>query len=382
MQCEKLFNKIDDLYEQYLDVWETVCNMESPTMDKERVDAVGKYYIDIAEKKGWKVEVFESVTGNVVCLTMNPDAKKEPISLSAHIDTVHPVGSFGTPAVKRDNEKIYGPGVVDCKGGLVSALYAMDALEQIGFCDRPVMFLLQSDEEAGSRPINKPTINYICEKAKGSIAFFNLEGADKASACIQRKGIATYVVRIHGIEAHSSLCAQSGASAIAEAAHKILDLEKFKDHDGITCSCGVISGGTTHNTVPGYCEFKANFRFVDNKQYDEIAEYMAKLEETVYIEGCKTEVELFGNRPAMELVDRNLDLLATINKIFKENGLEELVGVKKVGGADSAQVTSAGIPCLDNFGVIGGGIHSPDEYAYLESLKTSAKYLASAIFCM
>ena len=109
---------------------------------------------------------------------------------------------------------------------------------------------------------------------------------------------------------------------------------------------------------------------------------MAKLAETVYIEGCKTEVELFGNRPAMELVDRNLDLLATINKIFKENELEELIGVKKVGGSDSAQVTSAGIPCLDNFGVIGGGIHSPDEYAYLESLKTSAKYLASAIFCM
>ena len=160
MQCEKLFNKIDDLYEQYLDVWETVCNMESPTMDKERVDAVGKYYIDIAEKKGWKVEVFESVTGNVVCLTMNPDAKKEPISLSAHIDTVHPVGSFGTPAVKRDNEKIYGPGVVDCKGGLVSALYAMDALEQTGFSDRPVMYYsLSSNPHAITVPKRDITLN-------------------------------------------------------------------------------------------------------------------------------------------------------------------------------------------------------------------------------
>ena len=382
MECEKLFDCIDELYEQYLQMWETVCNMESPTMNKELIDKVGNYFIDLAKQRGWETEVFESVTGNVVCLTMNANANKAPITLSAHMDTVHPVGSFGSPAVRMDEENIYGPGVTDCKGGLVAAWYAMDALSQCGFTDRPVRLLLQSDEEAGSRPINKPTIGYICEKSKGSRAFFNLEGGHKDLVCVERKGIVTYLMKITGVEAHSSLCAVNGANAITEAAHKILELEKIKDHDGITCNCGVISGGTTHNTVPGYCEFRANFRFVNNQQSEYIAEYMQKLAKEVYVAGCKTEVEEYGFRPAMERVQRNLDLLDTVNEIFVRNGMERLEPIKKNGGSDAAQVTTAGIPCLDDLGVLGGKVHSPDEYAVKESLKESAKRLASIIYCI
>lgn len=382
MEGKTLFSCIDELYEEYLRIWETVCNMETPTMNKELVDKLGNYCIDFAKQKGWEIETFENLTGNVVCITMNSQSKEPPITLSAHMDTVHPVGLFGNPAVRMDDEKIYGPGVVDCKGGLVAALLAMDSLKRVGFTSRPVRLLLQSDEEAGSRPINKATIGYICEKAKGSRAFFNLEGQTVGTACVQRKGIATYVMKITGVEAHSSLCAVSGANAIAEAAHKILELEKIKDHDGITCNCGVISGGTTHNTVPGYCEVRVNFRFVDDAQRKVIAEYMQNLETKVYIQGCKTEIEEYGFRPAMERVQRNLDLLDTVNEIFKNNGLSELKAGKKNGGSDASQVTSAGIPCLDGLGVIGGYIHSPDEYAIKLSMKEAAKRLASIIYCI
>ena len=34
---------------------------------------------------------------------------------------------------------------------------------------------------------------------------------------------------------------------IADAAHRILEIERFKDDSGVTCNCGLISGGTaTH----------------------------------------------------------------------------------------------------------------------------------------
>ena len=382
MKCKALFETIDELYPEYLSLWETICNMESPTMDKARVDAVGELFAEMAKERCWLVERFESVTGNVVCITMNPEAGAEAITLSAHMDTVHPVGSFGTPAVRADEEKLYGPGVTDCKGGLIVAWLTMNALLRHGFTARPVRFLLQSDEEAGSRPINKPTIRYMCEKSKGSRAFFNLEGAIRGKACVERKGILTYTVKVTGIEAHSSGCAKYGASAIAEAAHKILELEKFKDADGITCTCGVIAGGKTHNTVPGYCEFRANFRFVNAEEEAYIASYMQKLAETVYINGCTTVVEEYGSRPAMERVERNLELLEVINGIFAENGLSALEPVSSPGGSDAAQITSAGIPCLDNFGVLGGSIHSPNEYAYKASLAEYAKRLAAVIYCI
>lgn len=380
MNCEKVFTQIDALYDSYIKVWEDVCNIESPSQYKEGVDAVSRYFADLANERGWLVEILEQpVSGNVVCITMNPDAKGAPISLSGHIDTVHPVGSFGTPAVKIDEEKIYGPGVVDCKGGVVAGFLAMDALHKCGFNARPIRMLLQSDEEVSSMPSGKSTIGYICEKAKGSVAFLNLEGHTHLGnqVCVQRKGIITFAFEVKGVEAHASNCATQGANAILEAAHKIIELEKLKDKDGLTCNCGVISGGSAVNTVPGSCEFKANVRFATHEQLDWVKEYAQKIADTVYVNGCSTKMTVSSYRVAMERVERNMELVDKMNRVFRANGLSELTPAKRKGGSDAADVTAMGIPCVDSIGAGGGGIHTPSEYAYLISLSESAKRIAA-----
>ena len=76
MQCEKIFEKIDELCE--------------------------KYFLDMAKARGWKTEVFsQEKAGDVVCMTLNPDSENAPITFSGHTDTVHPLGLFGNPAAKR-----------------------------------------------------------------------------------------------------------------------------------------------------------------------------------------------------------------------------------------------------------------------------------------
>lgn len=178
-----LFNEIDRLSSGYVQIWEDVCNLESPSNDKISVDRVGTYFCELAAKRNWKIEVFkQEFFGDVVCITMNPESPMRPIALSGHMDTVHPIGSFGTPAVRRDDTKLYGPGAMDCKGGIVAGFLAMDALRHCGFKDRPVMMFLQSNEEIGSGLNNKAPINYICQKAKNAIAFLNLEGTMTLSA--------------------------------------------------------------------------------------------------------------------------------------------------------------------------------------------------------
>ena len=383
MKCKELFAKIDELNDKYVGMWEDVCNIESPTDYKMGVDAVGAYFIAEAKKHGWKIETLPvEVSGDVVCITMNPDADGDMICLSGHIDTVHPVGSFGSPAVRIEGDKIYGPGVCDCKGGVVAGMMAMEALDAVGFKSRPVRLLLQTDEEKGSNPSKKATINYICKRAEGSAAFLNLEGHTAGTACVQRKGIATFTFRITGEEAHSSMCFKEGASAIAEAAHKILELEKIKDGEGLTCNCGVISGGTVPNTVPGYCEFKANVRFATFEQLDEMRAYVKELAARVYVKGCVTTVDGGGNpRVPMVYSEKNLALLDKMNAIYAECGLPYLAPAKRKGGSDAADVTARGIPCIDSLGVEGGKIHSPDEFCYLHAVTDSAKRIASVIYC-
>ncbi len=377
-----LLNKIDELYDEYLSVWEDVCNIESPTSYKEGVDQVGEYFIRLAKKFGWDVDILEQeVSGNAVCITMNKSAKNPPIAFSGHMDTVHPLGTFGKPAVKISDKYIYGPGVADCKGGVVVGFMTMHALYECGFTDRPIMLLLQSDEETNSLGSNKVTINYICEKAKDCIAFFNLEPYVKGKACLERKGILKYIFNVVGEEAHASICATHGANAIAEAAHKIIEIEKMKDAFGITCNVGVIKGGSVSNTVAGDCRFEVDVRFTNQVEMKRAENQLKEIAVKRFIDGCNTTLIQESSRVAMELCDKNLELLDKINKILSKNGLDTLTASKSGGGSDAAYVTTSGIPCIDSLGVECSAIHTPQEKAVLSSLKESAKRLCLIINC-
>lgn len=377
-----LLEKIEELNEKYIKVWEDVCNLESPTADKAAVDEVGRYFIRMAEERGWQVEVSkQEVAGDAICITMNPEVDAPAITFSGHIDTVHPKGLFGSPAVRLDEKYIYGPGVVDCKGGVVASFMAMDALEQCGFKGRPVQLIIQSDEETGSKTSGKKTVEFMCEKAKGSIAFLNTEGGEDGTAVYIRKGILRYRFNIHGKAAHSSLC-HTGANAVAEAAYKILKLEPMKDGDGLTCNCGVIQGGTVANTVAAECSFLADIRFADQEQAEEAIRTVEAVAAESFVPGCTCDLEKVSDRPAMPLNDRNIKLLETINGIYEANGMTRLTGRMAMGGSDAAYTTLAGIPTLDNLGVYGHDIHSIHERAEIQSLKESAKRMAIVAYCI
>ena len=380
MNHELLFRTIEEMQSDYAQFLLDICNIESPTDCKAGVDAVGAYFIARAEAEGWTVERHrEPIAGDVIAITMNPEAKGKPIAASGHMDTVHPIGSFGSPAARIEGDKLYGPGALDCKGGTVSAFLAMAALQKCGFTDRPLMLLLQSDEENSSRFSEKRTIGYICEKAKDCAAFLNCEGHIRGYLCLARKGILKYEFRVHGKAVHASKC-DEGVSAIAEAAHKILELEKLKDKEwGMTCNCGLIRGGTAENSVPAECVFTADIRVSNDEEEAAANALVQRVAETQYIAGSRCEVTLKSKRVPMVWCDRNEQLLADMNAIFTKTGLPTAEGRKRHGGSDAADVTAYGIPCIDNMGVSGHFLHSVDEYMELCSLTESAKRIAAVM---
>ena len=110
--------------------------------------------------------------------------------------------------------------------------------------------------------------------------------------------------------------------------------------------------------------------------------FVKELAERVYVEGCVTEVS-GGTNPRLPMVysEKNIALLDRMNEIYAECGLPILVGAKRSGGSDAADVTARGIPCIDNLGAEGGKIHSPEEFCYLHAVTDSAKRVASVIYC-
>lgn len=372
----KVFNKIDELIDSFVNIWTDIVKIESPSNYKKGVDEVGAYFIDYAAKQLWDVEVLENeVAGNAICITMNQNSKEKPIALSGHMDTVHPLGSMNTYI--KDN-KIYGPGCTDCKGGLIVSLLAMKALKECEYIARPIKLILQSDEEVGSRLSNKKTIEFMCEKAKDCVCFLNTEMYSPDSAVIMRKGIRRYEMVFKGVAAHSSICNQ-GKSAILEASYKIIELEKMKDSDDITINVGVIEGGTTPNTVPEDCRIQIDVRFNNDESLKKVDDYINEIASRTYIDGVKTELINHSTRIAMDNKQYNIDLLDKCNTIFEKYGLSTLKARKATGGSDAAYTSSAGIATLDSLGVSGGYIHSKNEYANIESLSENSKRFVSLI---
>ncbi len=373
---EKLFSRIEELRDEYTQFLFDIASIESPTSYKAGVDAVGAYVIEKARARGWEIELHkEAVAGDAIAITLNPKAKGAPVCFSAHMDTVHPVGTLEKMPVAVRDGKIYGPGVYDCKGGIASSFMAMAALEDVGFKTRPIKLILQSDEETGSRESEKRTIAFMCEKAMGAAAFLNCEPHKAGYATLSRKGILTYSVTVTGKAIHASEC-YNGISAINEAAHKIIALEKWQDAEGVTVCCGLISGGTAKNTVAEKCSFTIDIRYTTEKQLDEVKQFVRDITATSFVPGSVSEAVLQNHRVPMELTERNIQLLEKANTAFKAYGIPTLARRHKFGGSDAAYVTAAGIPCLDSLGVTGGAGHTKDEYAMLSSLPLSAKTLA------
>ena len=86
-------------------------------------------------------------------------------------------------------------------------------------------------------------------------------------------------LEIRGRGAHAAWCLQ-GVNAVAEAAWKILQLEKLKEETGVTCSCGMIQGGTAINSVPERCTVQVDIRYFTNEQLNWARQRVAEIAQT------------------------------------------------------------------------------------------------------
>ena len=99
----------------------------------------------------------------------------------------------------------------------------------------------------------------------------------------------------------------------------------------------------------------------------------------MHVPGCTCKVSQLSQRACMPRTERNLDLMAKMNRIFEANGLSALEPVFNYGGSDAAEITETGVPCVDSMGPGGGGMHSAEEFGYIESLRQSARRIAAVI---
>ena len=104
--------------------------LESPTDDKAALDRCGSVIHDLVASLGARVTVAKQTSaGDHVVARFGTGAAK--VLLLAHFDTVWPVGQLRRCRSRCATAWLYGPGVYDMKGGLVTGLLAMRALFEL-----------------------------------------------------------------------------------------------------------------------------------------------------------------------------------------------------------------------------------------------------------
>ena len=366
--------------EKYINFLCDICRIETPTSDKARIDKMVDFIEAFAKNEDYIVEriPFEKA-GDCLLITLAGDNTKSPALLMAHMDTVHPVGLFGeNDFIKIKDNVISGPGVMDCKGGIAQAFYCLERLKQEQNL-RPVKLLLTSDEEVSAALSGQAGLDLINSTCKDCCAVLNLEAGGKQTVTVCRKGILKMQVEISGIAAHAGNAYWLGASAIKEAAHAILEIEALSQKGGITYNCGVISGGTTINTVPASCVFKLDIRISTLDEMNLAEQKIYEVCSKSVVNGTSRKAIVLSKRPPMETTDKNLKLLELWNNCANRVGAGLYKGAAKGGGSDAAYSTILGIPTLCSCAMEGFDAHAITEHADLSTFKSRADIICEVI---
>jgi glutamate carboxypeptidase len=348
--------------------------IESPTTFKEAVDSLGQRIAH--EMRGLGAEVKQHKRDKVGdhWSAIWGEGEKQ-ITMLAHMDTVHPVGTLDQLPWEVKGDRIYGPGVLDMKASIAIACTAIQGLlSSKQFPNRRICLLCTSDEETGSHH-SQDLIRTLALKSELVLC---LEPAlPNGSLKTWRKGVGIYRLSVQGKPAHAGANPEDGINAIVEMSHLIQQIQSFPNEEaGTTLNVGLIRGGTRSNVVPAQSSIVVDIRVENEAEQSRISQAMSHLQTSN--PEAQLEIEGEWNRPPMPRTQAMIQTFEKAKATASEIGLEISEGGTG-GGSDANFVAPLGIPVLDGLGAIGGGAHTLEEYIELDSLMDRTALLAAIL---
>ncbi|WP_084399601.1 hydrolase [Henriciella aquimarina] len=326
------------------------------------------------EKVNAKGEAEDFETGPVLRVGARPDAPVQVI-MSGHYDTVFPDGTF-TRITDLEDGRLNGPGLADMKGGLSVMLGALEAFEAGPLKDKlGYQIVISPDEEIG----NFASATFLKQVAQsGPMIGMTYEPCmDTGAMSGGRKGSAVFDVVLHGRSAHAGRAKEDGRSALEAAAHMVVDLEALNNRrEGVSFNVGAIEGGGPVNIVPDLAIVRFGARAPDA----DAAQWATWEVERIFRE-AKARDGISGHlhggfyRPPKPRNEAQQALFSAVAETGKALDLE-LEFVDTGGVCEGNNIFAAGVPNVDTLGVMGGRIHSNEEYVIMSSFVERASLSA------
>ena len=361
-----------------LDLLRELTLLESPSLEKAPADRCCGFLADQWLLRGGIVHVLRQKRRGDHLRILCPPTASRPASqllVLGHYDTVYPTGSLTRMPFRVSGGKVYGPGTFDMKAGIVQALFAFQALQELKLpIQSNIVFLWTSDEEIGS----ESSRDLIESEARRSDAVFVVEPALGPRGLVKtsRKAVGTAELIVHGRPSHAGLEPEKGVNAIHELAAQIARIEKWNNlRRGVTINADIIEGGSRTNVIAEHAKSTIDLRAWRSSDMLTLEKRLHSLKPIH--RGAKLEIRGGFDRPPLER-KHSAALFSRAKSLAKQLGFT--LGEAAAGGGSDGNFTAAlGIPTLDGLGAVGDGAHSPHEHVVVKTMPQRAALLAALL---
>lgn len=296
-----------------------------------------------------------------------------PIIVSAHLDTVFPSGT--DLGYERLAEKVAGPGIGDNAVGLAGLFGLLWELNQRQVILNSDLWLVANVGEEGLGDLRG--MREVVNRFAGQIqAYIILEGMALGQVYHRGLGVRRFRITVNTSGGHSWVD-YGKPSAVHELVRIVTRLLAIQIPEGprTTLNVGVISGGTSVNTIAAEASLDLDLRSEDVATLDELVNSVEGIFQESQSPDVRVSVELIGQRPVGE-ISQNHPLIA-----LAVQGLE-VVGIQprlNIGSTDANIPLSLGYPAICLGLTTGNGAHTGDEYINLPPLDLGLKQLLLVI---
>lgn len=359
--------------DNYISELTTLSGMDSYSFDREDVNKVVDWLQDRLTNLDFTIERHVETKAGDNLLAIRKGSGTGRVLLVGHSDTVFPRGTIAQRPVTINGDTLLGPGTCDMKAGLLVGIYAVEALDSIGFTDyEEISFLIVSDEEIDERY----SIPLIRSASRGKDAVLTLESARANGDIVTaRKGVRSFFAEAFGKAAHSGVEPEKGRSAILALARQIIALHELNDYpNGVSVNVGVIEGGRARNIVSEHASIKFEARAYDYEHLNAVTDAILKLFAQP-LDDVSFKISYEDVHPPMPRTAAIETLEVVTKRLANELGFD-VKGASTGGAADAAFAADEGVPVLDGLGPVGGLDHGPDEYILKSSIVPRTALLA------
>jgi glutamate carboxypeptidase len=377
----------------YLPLLRRMVAVNSFTANPAGVNELGQLTAEIFASLGFESETIQSVDplyGKHLILTrygIPHDGQDAPrIGLVSHLDTVFPddeelLNDFHW---RVEGDRIYGPGVVDIKGGTIMIYMVLSALQALApkeFESITWVVLLDATEETGGEDFARICVQRLGEAALACLVFEpgNWPGS-RPHLVVARKGMVIYRIEVEGKAAHAGSSHPKGANAVLQMADVINRICRMTDYDrDLTFNVGTVAGGTVINRVPHFAAASVEMRAFQMDVYEEGIANMLALNDLSTVSTANGDFTCYVRTKVLNQVlpwPRNPEtdrLFALWNETAASLGYTA-VAEERAGLSDGNYFWSE-LPTLDGLGPAGGNAHcserSPDGSKDQEYVLTS-----------